>query len=164
MKVSDRQRDPWSGESSGGGGGLSWREGASGDPAAGFPARAPANQCAADEETVAAAASTVVVKIPTWFTAAAALRVARLKDADHLLVVDRQQLVGSVSADVLASARPHQPVAPLMDRHTVVVRPDMPLSDAWRLMDSHGLSCLPVVSGGLLLGVLYRQTDLAFAS
>jgi CBS domain-containing protein len=125
----------------------------------------PANDSVTPRSSAAVAdvASTLVVKVPSWFTAAAALRVARLKGADHLLVLDRQQLVGSVSAAVLAASAPHLPLERVMTRTSATVTPDTPLPEAWRLMARAGVGCLPVVSGALLLGVLtYKpqvQTD-----
>jgi CBS domain-containing protein len=135
-----------------------WRTEGAEDPAAGLPAVA-ANEPAAGGQTgtVAALASTQVVKVPTWFTAAAALRVARLKGVDHLLVLDRQQLVGSVSSTALASAAGHLPLERLMSRTRVTVAPDAPLEEAWKLMACHGVDCLPVTSGALLLGILSRH-------
>jgi Mg/Co/Ni transporter MgtE len=120
----------------------------------------PANDSPANP-TVADVASTLVVKVPGWFTAGAALRVARLKGADHLLVVDRQQLIGSISADTLAAASPQVPLERLMTRTGATVTPETPLRDAHRLMARAGVGCLPVVSGALLLGVVsYRPTPL----
>ena len=109
---------------------------------------------------VADVASTQVVKVPSWFTAAAALRVARLKGAAHLLVLDRQQLVGSVSAAALAASAPHLPLERVMTRTSVTVTPDTLLTEAWKLMAHAGVGCLPVVSGALLLGVFTYQPQL----
>jgi acetoin utilization protein AcuB len=106
-------------------------------------------------EVVRAAA----VKVPSWFTAAAALQVARLKRAAHLVVLDRQQLVGSVETDQLAAAPAHEPVARWMNASRTTVGPDTPQSEARALMDRQGVACLPVVSGALLLGIVTR-TDL----
>jgi CBS domain-containing protein len=118
----------------------------------------PANDSTpADPTTVGAVASTVVVKVPGWFTAGAALRVARLKGAGHLLVVDRQRLVGSVSVARLAASPAHQPIDRVMNRSTATVSPDAPFEAARLLMERQGLDCLPVASGALLLGVVSRH-------
>jgi CBS domain-containing protein len=117
------------------------------------PSRLPG----ATATTVGQVASTLVVKVPSWFTAGAALRIARLKRAEHILVLDRQQVIGSVSAAVLAGARPHLLLDALVTRTTAAVTPETPLEAAWRLMAKEQVGCLPVVSGGLLLGVVtYR--------
>jgi CBS domain-containing protein len=172
MKDNDQKRDPGQG---GGREDVSCRQGGAGDPSRGFSACRAANECGLDQgasapvsgsgTTVAAVASTLVVKVPSWFTAAAALRVAHLKGVDHLLVIDRQNLAGSVSTAVLATAPGHQPLERLMVRTEVTVSPDTPIEEAWRLMDRHGIDCLPVVvSGALLLGVVYRPDPVARAS
>jgi CBS domain-containing protein len=95
--------------------------------------------------------------VPSWFTALAALRVARLKGVEHLLVLDRQQMVGAVSAQVLAAAPGHDLAARWMTPSRLMVSPDALESEARTLMDEHGLGCLPVVSGALLLGIVTRS-------
>jgi acetoin utilization protein AcuB len=97
------------------------------------------------------------VKVPSWFSAAAALRVARLKRADHLMVLDRQQLVGSVSAQALAAVPGGDPVGRWMNPSRLTVSPEAFTGEARRLMNDHGLECLPVVSGALFLGVVCRS-------
>jgi CBS domain-containing protein len=106
---------------------------------------------------VADVASTVVVKIPTWFTVAAALRVAHLKGASHLLVLDRQKVVGAISQQRLSLSPGSEPVARWMNRSPAQVSPETPQEEAWRLMAMHDIECLPVVSGAMLLGVVARE-------
>jgi Mg/Co/Ni transporter MgtE len=97
------------------------------------------------------------VKVPSWFSAAAALRVARLKRAQHLMVLDRQQLVGSVSTQVLAAVPGSDPVGRWMNPSRLTVSPEAFTTEARRLMKDHGLECLPVVSGALFLGIVCRS-------
>ena len=99
---------------------------------------------------------TVPVKVPSWFTVGAALRVARLKRAEQVVVLDRQQLAGSVSARVLAAAPGHHLVARWMTPGRRSVTPDTLQSEAARLMEEQGLDCLPVVGGALFLGIVTR--------
>jgi CBS domain-containing protein len=108
----------------------------------------------ASPTTVAAVTRPGVVKVPSWFTVAAALRVARLKGADHLLVVERQRLIGSVSTRVLAAAPAGSAVARWMRRSEVSVAPETPSDVARRLMASQGVECLPVAPGAILLGLV----------
>jgi CBS domain-containing protein len=110
------------------------------------------------ETTVADLMITHPIKVPTWFTAAAALRVARLKGASHLMVLDRGQLVGSVATRVLASAPGHQPVARSMTASRLCLSPEMPRSSARAVMAAQNVDCLPVVSGALLVGIV-RSAD-----
>lgn len=112
---------------------------------------------------VADLASSRAVKVPAWFTAAAALRVARLKEVEHLLVVDRQMLAGTVSRTALLEARPELPVARLMTASSASLAPETPAGQAWNLMVAEDLECLPVVRGPLLLGIIARN-DLAAAA
>ncbi len=96
----------------------------------------------------------VAAKIPSWFTAAAALRVARLKGAEHLLVLDRGRPVGTVAARVLAIAPGHEPVGRWMTASALAVTPETTVGQARRLMEREALECIPVVSGALLLGTI----------
>jgi Mg/Co/Ni transporter MgtE len=121
------------------------------------PAAQPLYSAGAAEPSVGDLMSTRPIKVPAWFTAAAALRVARLKRAPYLFVLDRQQLVGSVSVDLLARAAAHAPVARAMVGSRLSVCPDTSRQAALCLMNQHGLDCLPVVSGALLVGVVTRS-------
>jgi CBS domain-containing protein len=96
------------------------------------------------------------IRVPTWFTAAAALRVGRLKRASHLMILDRGQLVGAVSTRVLAGAPGHEPVARWMTPSRLCLTPRTPRAQALDLMITRGLECLPVVSGALLVGMVAR--------
>jgi CBS domain-containing protein len=113
--------------------------------------------------TVGELASTGTVKLPSWFTAAAALRVARLKGVEHLLVTDRSMVVGSVSAHALGNARATEPLARLMTAGDVTIAAEASEEEAWALMSRRGVECLAVVSGAILLGVVTRG-DLAAAA
>jgi CBS domain-containing protein len=111
--------------------------------------------------TVGELASVGAVKVPSWFTVAAASRVARLKGVSHVLVTDRHSVVGSIAADVMAQVPGPDPLARWMTASDVTIAADASEEDAWRLM-SAGLDCLPVVSGAILLGIITRA-DLASA-
>jgi CBS domain-containing protein len=107
------------------------------------------------ERTVGELANVDVVKVPSWFTVAAALRVARLKGVSHVLVTDRHSVVGTIAADVMAHAPGPDPLARWMTASDVTIAADASEEEAWRLM-SAGLDCLPVVSGAILLGIITR--------
>jgi CBS domain-containing protein len=68
--------------------------------------------------------------------------------------------LGSVSVSSLSTASPHQPVERVMTRSPLTVT-ETPVDEAWRLMACHGVPCLPVVSGVVLLGVVSRDDLLA---
>jgi CBS domain-containing protein len=119
---------------------------------------APAASLRAD--TIAACVLPGVVKVPSWFTVGAALRVAVCKGVGHLLVVDRGSVVGTIAVSVLRTAPAQQPLARWMTPSTATLSPETPRAEAAWLMTSLGVDCLPVASGFLLVGLVSRD-DLA---
>ena len=121
-------------------------------------------QTAADRQpaaqTVGARARATVVKVPSWFTVSAALRVAQLKAVSHLLILDRGLLVGAIDARTLLSSPANDPLARWMTASTATVALEASTSEALRLMMRLDLDCLPVTSGPLLVGLVTRE-DLA---
>jgi acetoin utilization protein AcuB len=80
---------------------------------------------------------------------------ARAAGAGHLLVMDADNLVGVVCCDCdLTGAGPDDAVADRMTVPVFTVRPDATLEEAALTMRDCRVGCLPVASGGLLLGVL----------
>jgi CBS domain-containing protein len=82
----------------------------------------------------------------------------------HVLVEDGEhRLVGVVSYRSLlrvlgrAESGNDQPISELMRRDPVFVTTDCPTLDAINLMRQHRLSCLPVLSDGLLVGVVTER-------
>jgi Mg/Co/Ni transporter MgtE len=106
------------------------------------------------EPTISSLVSTKVVKLPSWFTAGAALRVAKLKRVPHLLIEDRRQIVGSVSRSALEEAPPESPLAACMNPSGASIALSAPVHEAWARMLVHGVECLPVLQGALLVGVV----------
>ena len=78
----------------------------------------------------------------------------------HLPVVEGDTLVGIVSerdlhvADVAAAELGHRPVRAVMTANPVTINPDDPVEEAARLMLENKFSCLPVVEGAVLAGVI----------
>lgn len=107
-------------------------------------------------ESVGARAG-LAVKVPSWFTSGAALRVAQLKGVSHLLVLDRRAVVGTVAARKLALAPIWRPLAQLMVATTATVAAEASLDEARALMTSLDLECVPVTSGPLLVGLITRD-------
>jgi CBS domain-containing protein len=106
------------------------------------------------EPTVASLVSTKLLKLPFWFTAGAALRIARLKQVFHLLVEDRRRIVGSVSRETLESMPPAAPLVTCMTVTNAGIHPSAPVHQAWARMMVHGSQCLPVFEGSLLVGLV----------
>ena len=91
-------------------------------------------------------------------------------EVDHVIVVDpvSDRPVGVIStldvAQVLAGERPHTPrgayrVAQLMKRNVLTVGPSTPLREVARLLSDNGISGVPVVEQGKVLGVV-SETDI----
>jgi Mg/Co/Ni transporter MgtE len=110
------------------------------------------------EPTIANLVSTKVVKLPSWFTAGAALGIAKLKRVTHLLVDDRRQIVGSVSRAALESAPVDAPLQTVMRPTSASIRLSAPAHEAWARMLVHGVECLPVLEGALLVGMVTLES------
>jgi CBS-domain-containing membrane protein len=109
------------------------------------------------EPTISSLVSTKVVKLPSWFTAGAALRIAKLKNVSNLLIEDRRQIVGSVSREALEEAASDAPLATCMSPSSASISLAAPVHEAWARMLVHGVECLPVLQGALLVGVVTMQ-------
>jgi CBS domain-containing protein len=111
-------------------------------------------------EQVGARARAALVKVPSWFTVAAGLRVAQLKGVAHLLVLDRGRVAGTIATSALAEAPATDPIARWMTPATTTVACETPVSETLRLMAALGLACVPISAGPLLVGLVTRD-DLA---
>lgn len=80
-----------------------------------------------------------------------------LRLALHLLVLDEGTLVGILSRRDLDRAEPGALVADCMSVPVITIRPDATLASAVVTMADFGVSCLPVVIGGLILGLLSEE-------
>jgi CBS domain-containing protein len=81
-----------------------------------------------------------------------------------VLVVDGDRLVGVVTADalveqVVAAGRDPRstPVGAVANAVAVTAAPDMPVEDAYHLMEAGDIERLPVTEEGRLVGVLSRS-------
>src|SRR5512138_3631978 len=83
-----------------------------------------------------------------------ALALVRRTGAEHVLVLDEQNLVGVLCACDLRGARPDEPVCDRMSVPVLTVRPDADVADAAATMSECGVGCLPVAVGGLILGTV----------
>ncbi len=106
-------------------------------------------------------------------TALELIKLFHAKQFRHLLVTDvRARLIGVVSdRDVIRCLGPDRPdrsllagitASELMSRDLVTIDPDVPLHKAVTLMVDEGISCLPVLAEGALVGIL-TNTDLHLA-
>ncbi len=83
-----------------------------------------------------------------------ATAVARRTGADHLVVLDGEDLVGILCTCDLAASRPEEFVHECMTIPVLTVRPDASLDDAAATLADCDVGCLPVALGGLLLGTV----------
>lgn len=102
---------------------------------------------------------TRVAKIPPWFTAAQALRIAALRGVDHLLVEEHGGICGSIGRNELDAVPGSQIIARMFHRARTAVGANTSLTEAQRLMAAERLACLPVIAGGMLVGTI-SQTDI----
>ena len=88
---------------------------------------------------------------------ASARRLAFDNGVRHLLVLDGGTLTGIVCDEDLRTAARDALVGELMRTPVLCIAPDTTLDEASELMEEHGISCLPVVKGTELLGIVTRQ-------
>ncbi len=82
------------------------------------------------------------------------LALVRRTGAEHVLVMEAQNLVGMLCACDLRGARPEEPVCDRMTVPVLTVRPDANVEEAATTMYECGVGCLPVALGGLILGTV----------
>jgi acetoin utilization protein AcuB len=87
---------------------------------------------------------------------ASAQRLAFDNGIQHLLVLDGGTLTGIVCDEDLRTAARDALVGELMRTPVLCIAPDTTLDEAVELMDEHGVSCLPVVKGTALVGIVTR--------
>ena len=97
------------------------------------------------------------ITLPSWFSAAQGHAVLRLKGKLFALVSDAQGTQSIARVDDLAAAPAHKSLAWSMTALGPAVADVTPVDEALRIMDQHGATCVPVVLGGVVLGVLSRD-------
>ena len=84
-------------------------------------------------------------------------RRCRRSRAHHLLVLDQGTLVGILCRCDLEEAAAEATIGDCMSLPVLTIRADATLSEAAALMSEFEVGCLPVVMGGLILGVLSEE-------
>lgn len=87
----------------------------------------------------------------------AARRVAEAARTRHLLVLDSGNLVGILCLCDLAEGPPDCEVSEVMSVPVLTVRPDATVAAAAQTMRDCDVGCLPVVVGGLILGIVSQE-------
>jgi len=83
-----------------------------------------------------------------------AVEEARRAGAEHLLVLDGEDLVGILCTCDLRDSGADELVADCMSVPVMTVRPDARVEDAAATLADCDLGCLPVALGGLILGTI----------
>jgi CBS domain-containing protein len=89
---------------------------------------------------------------------ASARRLAFDNGVRHLLVLEGGTLTGIVCDEDLRTAARDALVGELMRTPVLCIAPDTTLDEAAELMEEHGVSCLPVVRGTELVGIVTRES------
>jgi CBS domain-containing protein len=87
---------------------------------------------------------------------ASAQRLALDNGIDHLLVLDNGTLAGIVCKDDLRHAARDALVGECMSSPVLCIAPDTTLEEAAQIMIEQDVSCLPVVTGAFLVGIITR--------
>jgi CBS domain-containing protein len=87
---------------------------------------------------------------------ASAQRLALENGIDHILVLDHGTLTGIVCKDDLRAAAQSARVADCMSSPVLCIGPDTTLEEAAQIMFDQRVSCLPVVTGAFLVGIVTR--------
>jgi CBS domain-containing protein len=88
---------------------------------------------------------------------ASARRLASDNGIEHLLVLDAGTLTGIVCQEDLEAARPGDRVSDCMSTPVLCIAPETTLEDALQIMIEQQISCLPVVNGIRLVGMVTRS-------
>jgi len=96
---------------------------------------------------------TVLTVSPSDSVADADKAMRESSDAAAVALED-QQVVGLLTEKDLADASNEATVRDVMDRDPAVIAPGKPLSEAAQLMTEKGQRFLPVLDGGLLVGIV----------
>lgn len=87
---------------------------------------------------------------------ASARRLAFENGIDHLLVLDNGTLAGIVCKDDLRLAARDALVGECMSSPVLCIGPDTTLDEAAQIMVEQKVSCLPVVTGAFLVGIITK--------
>jgi acetoin utilization protein AcuB len=98
-----------------------------------------------------------VVTVPLEATVGEAADAARRAGVDHLLVLDGEAIAGVLCACELGGAA-GEPVSGCSTLPVLAVLPHVDVEEAASTMDASGVGCLPVMVGGLVLGVLEQAS------
>ena len=88
---------------------------------------------------------------------ASAKRLARDNGVKHLLVLDNGTLTGIVCGEDLRTAARDSLIGECMSSPVLCIGPDTTVQDAVDIMAENDISCLPVVTGAFLVGMITME-------
>lgn len=109
------------------------------------------------ESCVAEVMGTELYTLTPDTVVASARRLATDNGVDHLLVLDNGTLAGIVCRDDLRQAARDALVGECMSSPVLCIGPDTTLQEAAQIMSEQQVSCLPVVTGAFLVGIVTRD-------
>ena len=85
---------------------------------------------------------------------AAAREQLRTGGVDHLVVVEKKEVVGVLAGTDILNASDDRPVSEVMSRNVVTIEPNATLRRAAGVMRGRAVGCLPVIDDGQLVGIV----------
>jgi CBS domain-containing protein len=107
-----------------------------------------------DIMNVEAIMSPHVVTVSPTTTIGHARELLREREFHHLIVADRQHVVGVLSLMDLGKAADDHFVVEVMRREPASVTPSATIREAAALMNGNGVGCVPVIADGTLCGIV----------
>jgi len=110
-------------------------------------------------KTVGQLLTTAVVTLPSDAIVSSAIQTLLRHRAGEILVIDRGQVVGIVTARDLLGQAHYRALKDVMTPNVVTVSPEAPITRAYALIEERGVDRLPVVADHRLIGIITR-TDI----
>ena len=95
-----------------------------------------------------------VVSVPKEMGVATARERLRGEEIDHLVIVEGKRVIGVVAGRDILRADDDRPLSAVMSRNVATIEPEATLRRAAGIMRGRGVGCLPVVSDGVLVGIV----------
>jgi len=109
------------------------------------------------EITVGDVMTTALAAVPAWMSMRDARKIAALKCVDHLVVEEEGRLIGLLAGADLAGAPDDEPAGAWMIHPANSMAPTASALRARHIMLKHGVACLAVLAGSLLIGIVTRD-------
>lgn len=108
-------------------------------------------------KTVAQLAMSVPVTLPPDTVVSNAIEVMRRYRSGEIVIVEQRRVVGIVTARDLLGQTHYRTLGQIMIRNVATISPEAPITDAYKVIEEHGVDRLPVVGEQGLVGVITRS-------